>query len=104
MIPLNSGSVAIIILNYNQWKMTTQCVESVLKSDYKDFRIYLIDNGSKPEEAQLLGKLKGDKVKFKRIEPNRGYVGGMNFGLEWSSADKPDYYLITRILRLRVVR
>ena len=36
----------IIIVNYNGWKDTIECLESALKSDYKAFRIIVCDNGS----------------------------------------------------------
>ena len=94
MVESKPGSVAVIILNYNQWKMTAQCIDSVLESDYSNFTIFLTDNGSKPEEIEQLKKLFEGKIELQRIEPNRGYVGGMNFGLEWSSEKEFDYYLV----------
>ena len=38
--------VYIIILNYNGWKDTIECLESVLKSDYQNYQIVLVDNDS----------------------------------------------------------
>lgn len=38
--------VYIIILNYNGWKDTIECLESVLKSDYSNYQIIVIDNNS----------------------------------------------------------
>jgi len=38
--------VSIIILNWNKWADTIECLESVLKSDYPNFNIILVDNGS----------------------------------------------------------
>lgn len=36
----------IIILNYNGWQDTIECLESVLKSDYKNYQIIVVDNDS----------------------------------------------------------
>jgi len=38
--------IAVVILNWNGWEDTIVCLESLLRSDYPDFRIILVDNGS----------------------------------------------------------
>lgn len=38
--------VYIILLNYNGWQETIECLESVLKSDYKNYQIIVVDNDS----------------------------------------------------------
>lgn len=38
--------VAIIILNWNGWRDTVECLESVFLLDYPDFRVIVCDNGS----------------------------------------------------------
>jgi GT2 family glycosyltransferase len=38
--------VYVIVLNYNGWSDTTECVESVLRSDYPNTRVIVVDNGS----------------------------------------------------------
>jgi len=38
--------IYIIILNYNGWKDTIECLESVLKSSYKNYQIIVVDNNS----------------------------------------------------------
>jgi len=40
------SKVYIIILNYNGWKDTIECLESVLKNDYKNYQIIVVDNNS----------------------------------------------------------
>ena len=42
----NWPKVAIIILNYNGWKDTIECLESVLRNDYSNYQVIVIDNGS----------------------------------------------------------
>ncbi len=92
---MNEGKVAVILLNYNQWEMTAECIESVLKSDYPDFRVLLIDNGSRsPEDYDKLQKFRSERCELIRLEKNRGYVGGMNLGMERASAGGFDFFLI----------
>ena len=40
------NKVYIILLNYNGWKDTIECLESVLKSDYDKYQVIVIDNDS----------------------------------------------------------
>lgn len=92
---MNEGSVAVILLNYNQWEMTAECVESVLKSDYPDFRVLLIDNGShSPDDYEKLRKFSSERCDLIRIEKNRGYVGGMNYGMKLASEGEFDFFLV----------
>jgi GT2 family glycosyltransferase len=43
---LINPSVSIIILNWNGWEDTLECLESLLQIDYSNYTIILIDNGS----------------------------------------------------------
>ncbi len=38
--------VYIVIVNYNGWKDTIECLESVLKNDYPDYQVIVVDNNS----------------------------------------------------------
>lgn len=42
----SKNKVYIVLLNYNSWKDTIECLESVLKSDYPNFQIIVVDNNS----------------------------------------------------------
>lgn len=46
--------VYIIVLNYNGWRNTIECVESVLKSTYKEYRIVIVDNASIDDSLQCM--------------------------------------------------
>ena len=43
---MKNPKLAVIILTWNDWKNTIQCIESLLKSNYKNFDIILVDNNS----------------------------------------------------------
>ena len=38
--------VAVVVLNWNGWRDTVECLESVLRSDYPNYRVVVCDNGS----------------------------------------------------------
>ena len=41
-----SPCVYIVVVNYNGWADTIECLESVLRSDYPAYRVIVCDNGS----------------------------------------------------------
>lgn len=89
-------SVVVILLNYNQNEYTLRCVESLLDSDYSNFSIMLVDNGStKNNVEELSNSLPVDKrLIFKKIEVNVGYPGGSNYAFEEALKLNPDFFLI----------
>lgn len=60
-------SVSIVILNWNGWKDTIECLESLFQINYKKYHIVLVDNGSKDDSVKIIKQyLNGDiKVKSK---------------------------------------
>ena len=64
--------VYIIILNWNGWQDTIECLESLLKIDYPLFEIVLIDNGSNNNSVEkILLWLKENDISIKRdLEKN----------------------------------
>jgi GT2 family glycosyltransferase len=46
--------IYIIVLNYNSWEDTIECVESLLKLEYKDFNIVIVDNCSPNDSVVFL--------------------------------------------------
>lgn len=48
--------VSIIILNWNGWRDTIECLESLYQITYPNFEVILIDNGSEDESIE---KIKG---------------------------------------------
>ena len=82
--------VSIIILNYNQIKVTFEFIESTKKLAYKNFEIILVDNASKEDPTKLVQSTYPE-VKLIVNKINLGFTGGNNVGIE---ASKGDYYFI----------
>ncbi len=87
--------VAIIILTCNQKKMLEEALESVIKkTDYKNYKIFLVDNGSE-DRHDLMVKKEFPKVEVIRNEKNLGYGKGNNIGIKRASKTyKPDYFIL----------
>jgi GT2 family glycosyltransferase len=50
----NSPRVSVIILNWNGWKDTIECLESLYQIDYPNYDIILVDNDSKDDSVQRI--------------------------------------------------
>ena len=66
MIP----KISVIILNWNGWKDTTECLESLCQIKYSNYQIIIVDNGSIDESIEKIkdyceGKLKVESKFFK---------------------------------------
>ena len=66
--------VSIIILNWNGWKDTIECLESVYQITYPNYDVIVVDNGSKDDSVRKIkeyceGKIKV-KSKFFEYDPN----------------------------------
>lgn len=72
--------VIIILLNYNGYKDTLQCVQSLNKLNYSNYEILIVDNGSTDGSG---GFLKGAIPDITLIETcrNLGFAGGSNEGI-----------------------
>ncbi len=54
--------VFVIILNWNGWKDTIECLESLQQLDYSNFRVVVIDNGSSDDSwCRIKGWASGDE-------------------------------------------
>ena len=52
--------IAVIIINWKKYEFTLSCINSVLKSSYKNFKIILIDNESQKDFPDEINK--SDKI------------------------------------------
>ena len=50
----NWPKVAIIILNWNGWKDTIECLESVFRIDYPNYQVIVVDNGSTNDSVEKI--------------------------------------------------
>ena len=76
--------ISVVILNYKGWRDTKKCLTALFKQTYKNFEIFLIDNGSGDESVEELSKIKHKNLHFRLEEKNTGFTGGVNIGIKWS--------------------
>lgn len=74
---------AVIVLNWNGYDDTFECLASLEKLDYGNYKIVLVDNGSDNEEGKRL-KQSFPEVHLIQNKSNRGFTGGNNDGINWA--------------------
>lgn len=75
------NELAIIIPHYNGKDILYNCIKSLNESVFKDFTVYVVDNGSTDDSVAHIKKHFPDVVIFETGE-NLGYAGGCNYGYE----------------------
>lgn len=86
----SSPRVHIIILNWNGWKDTIECVESCLNLTYDNYVVVIVDNASSDgSEAILREHFPG--VQLIQTRENLGYAGGNNVGIRYALAHGAEY-------------
>ncbi len=84
--------VVIIIPNYNLKFDLDECLESLTDTDYPEFDVIVVDNGSSDGSIDLIQK-KQPWVKIIAQKNNYGYASALNAGIVFSWKSNPKYYL-----------
>ena len=60
---MNYPHVSIVILNWNGWRDTLECLESVYKIKYPNYNIILLDNASSDESLEKIKEYLNGRIK-----------------------------------------
>ncbi len=85
--------IYIVLLNWNGYKDTIECVKTLSKVKYKNFKILIVDNASANESVKVLKK-ELPQIKLLVNKENLGFSGGCNVGIKYALKDKADYVLL----------
>ena len=89
---IKNSRVAIIIVNWKKYNMTAKCIESVIKSNYPNYEIILVDNES---DTSKVSKFKSRKnVKTILNSKNEGFSKANNQGIKYALKNNFDYILL----------
>lgn len=89
--------VVVIILNYMNYQDTKECIDSILKQEYDNYHILVVDNGSKNESFLYLKRLykKNPYVSVIKTGKNYGFAKGNNIGIFYARKNlKAEYIML----------
>jgi len=88
------SKVFIIILNWNGRADTIECLESLRKIGYRDYKIVVVDNGSTDGSADVIPKKYFQDVAFIETKKNLGFAGGNNIGINYALENDAEFILL----------
>jgi len=92
-MPLRQPRVSIIILNWNSYEVTLDCLLSLRKIDYPNFEVVVVDNGSVDGSPEKL-LASAPEIRLIRNPTNLGFAGGCNVGMRDALRRGTDYLLL----------
>jgi len=82
--------VYIVVLNWNGWRDTLECIESLRSLTYPNYRIVIVDNGSANDSEARIRAAHPD-IPFLQTGRNLGFAGGNNVGIRYALERDADY-------------
>jgi len=90
---INKLSIAVILVNWKKYNLTSKCIDSLNKSNYKNFKIILVDNEYSEKSLIDLRNKHKELIVFKE-KNNLGFAGGNNIGIRYALENDYDYIML----------
>lgn len=88
-----SPYILIVIVNWNNYHDTRECLLSLLRLDYPNYHILVVDNNSTDNSGVKLQK-EFNGIEFIFNNENTGYTGGNNIGMQFALKARADFLLV----------
>ena len=85
--------VAVVILNWNNYRDTRECLTSLEQLDHAEYGVIVVDNGSTDGSATRLED-EFAQHEFIRNRKNLGFAAGSNVGIRYALKRGADYVLL----------
>lgn len=88
-----NSKIFIVLLNYNGYQDTIDCMESLKNTEYKNLHIIIVDNNSTDGSEEHIKKYIVGKCEYHFIQSgvNLGFSAGNNIGIEYAISKGADY-------------
>ena len=79
----NCPQYSIVIPVYNAEKTLTECLQSLMRQEFNDFEVFLIDDGSTDRSLEICKEFSRKDKRFKTIhQQNKGVSSARNLGIK----------------------
>ena len=79
--------VDIILPNYNNASSIKTSIKSVISQSFKNWKLFIIDDGSKDNSGKIISKFKNKKINKIYLKKNKGVSYCRNLGIKKSKSD-----------------
>lgn len=79
--------ISIIITYFNLGSFIQDCVDSILRQNYQNFEIIIVNDGSDEANSKILTKIINDKIKIINLSENMGQLLAFEEGLKISEGE-----------------
>jgi len=90
---MKSSNIAVVLVNWNQYYLTRNCILSILNCSFKDFEIFLVDNASEDNSSKKLKK-EFNNISFIQNKRNLGFTGANNIAIKEAIRRKFEYIML----------
>ncbi len=90
---MNNPLIYIIVLNYNRKGDTLECLDSLFRMDYPNYKVLVVDNASSDGTADAVRKAYPGAEVLEN-EKNLMYAGGNNEGIRFALARGAEWVLL----------
>lgn len=81
-------SVSVVIAAYNEERVICKTVDSILQSDYEDFEIIIVNDGSTDDTSKVIQEVFGKNKRIQLInKPNGGKASAINIGFKKANGE-----------------
>jgi GT2 family glycosyltransferase len=87
-----SSKISVVIVNWQNWQETNECLNSLSETTYKNLEIIVVDNASSNDSVTHLSRRK--EIKLLVSTENRGFGAGQNVGLKYALERGAEYLFI----------
>ncbi len=79
--------VSVITTLYNYRNYIKDNIKSFLKQDFEDSELVIIDDASTDNPYKVIKKYESDRIKYIKLDKNKGYSNAKNVGIKWCDSD-----------------
>lgn len=88
-----NSNFLIILVNYNNWHDTLECISSLKTTGVADSNILIVENSSTNDSMEKL-KSEAQSIKIIKTIKNLGFTGGNNVGIKYALDNKYNYVIL----------
>ena len=87
-----NSKVAVIIVNWKKYDITSSCIESILHSTNSNFKIILVDNES--DNKKVKNFKYRNEIEIIQNKKNEGFSKANNIGIDYALRNNYDYTIL----------